>query len=89
MRRKVTLSLDERFIDAMDDERGDVPRSRWIERQRSPLTAHNIKTESAEEASAAIAAVQRVREPPTPKAERSPAGFGGIGGKPPVQKKGR
>jgi len=31
MRRKVTLNLDEGFIERMDRERGLVPRSRWIE----------------------------------------------------------
>ncbi len=43
MRRKVTLNLDERFVEAMDQARGDVPRSRWIEYPWSPLTAHGLE----------------------------------------------
>lgn len=32
MRRKVTLNLDEAFVEWLDAHRGDIPRSRYIER---------------------------------------------------------
>lgn len=62
MRRKVTLSLDERFIEAMDGARGMVPRSRWIETPWSPITAAGVEARG-EEAHAMIRAVERVRSP--------------------------
>lgn len=34
MRRNITLSLDDEFIRRMDEERGEMPRSRWIESGR-------------------------------------------------------
>lgn len=32
MRRNLTISFDERFIQAMDSARGETPRGVWIER---------------------------------------------------------
>ncbi len=60
MRRKVTLNLDERFIEAMDQERGLVARSRWIERPWSPITgdpagARKLKAERPDLPDAVVA----------------------------------
>lgn len=31
MRKRITLSLDENLTDKIDDARGDIPRSRYVE----------------------------------------------------------